>query len=194
MEEAASNNHHHLHPIGLFQAPIPVSSSSEESPGSIPFPPHGGLVAYVKDGFMPFNFLESFPKLNQAQVSKPPSPSKFPNVALFLQEPTMLNPTTLAIGEKGEPGPNLSQLGQIQSQTGDGWLRMNQSLTEHSTQIAKSASTGFVVISFITTWKAVQRGKAKTSGKMGCRDTAPEKPKKGLAKDFQQCRRSGYGI
>ncbi|KAK8608985.1 hypothetical protein V6N13_025294 [Hibiscus sabdariffa] len=123
MEEAASNNHHHLHPIGLFQAPIP---------GSIPFPPHGGLVAYVKDGFMPFNFLESFPKLNQAQVSKPPSPSKFPNVALFLQEPTMLNPTTLAIGEKGEPGPNLSQLGQIQSQTGDGWLRMNQSLTASS--------------------------------------------------------------
>ncbi|KAL4388881.1 hypothetical protein GQ457_09G016680 [Hibiscus cannabinus] len=99
-------------------------------------PSHGGLPSDVKDGFMPLNFLESFPKLSQAQVSKPPSPSKFPNLTLFLQEPVMLDPTTQAIGsieKKGEPGPTHSfqmpRLGQIQSQMGDDWLGMNQSST-----------------------------------------------------------------
>ncbi|KAK8555338.1 hypothetical protein V6N13_037307 [Hibiscus sabdariffa] len=103
-------------------------------------PSHGGLPSDVNDGFMPLNFLESFPKLNQAQVSKPSSPWKFPNLTLFLQEPVMLDPTTRAIGsieKKGEPGPTLSenhsfqmpQLGQIQYEMGDEWLGMNQSLT-----------------------------------------------------------------
>ncbi|KAE8668089.1 ERF060 protein [Hibiscus syriacus] len=117
----------------------PPSSSPEESPGSnllknIPgifrqdvlnehhssllcsgfrsVPPHGGLVSD-----MPLNFLDSFPKLDR--------------------EPAMLDPTTRAVGEKGEPGSTLSenhsfqmpQLGQIQSQTGNEWLRMNQRLT-----------------------------------------------------------------
>ncbi|GMI69968.1 hypothetical protein like AT4G13620 [Hibiscus trionum] len=103
-------------------------------------PSHVGLASDVKDGFMPLNFLESFPKLNQAQVPEPPSPSKFPNLTLFLPEPAMLDPTTRAIGsivKKDEPAPTLSenhsfqmpQLGRIQSQMGDEWLRMNQSLT-----------------------------------------------------------------
>ncbi|XWS09148.1 hypothetical protein CRYUN_Cryun40dG0061200 [Craigia yunnanensis] len=72
--------------------------------------PPGGSVSHVKDGFIPVNFLESFPKLNQAQV-----------------------------GQKGEPTSTLSQnspfhmpqLGQIQSQPGNGWLRINQSLTSY---------------------------------------------------------------
>ncbi|KAE8732476.1 ERF055 protein [Hibiscus syriacus] len=104
--------------------------------GSVPS--HGGLVSDVMDGFMPLNFLESFPKLNQAQVSEPPSPSKFPNLTLFLQEPAMLDPTTRAIGKKSEPGPNhsfqLPQLGQIQSRMGDEWLRMNQSCASFQTK------------------------------------------------------------
>ncbi|MBA0725072.1 hypothetical protein Golax_021689 [Gossypium laxum] len=111
-------------------------------------PPHGGLVSEVKDGFMPLNFLETFPKLNQAQVSEPPSPSttsKFPNLTLFLQEPGMLDPSRRAIGsmgKKGEPGSTLCQnpsfqmpqLGQVQSQMGDEWLRMNQSLTSYQSK------------------------------------------------------------
>ncbi|XWS13424.1 hypothetical protein CRYUN_Cryun36dG0036200 [Craigia yunnanensis] len=113
--------------------------------------PPGGSVSEVKDGFIPMNFLESFPKLNQAQVSEPPSPSylsttsKFPNLTLFLQEPTMLDPSTPvidAIGKKSEPTSTLSQnppfhmpqLGQIQSQPGNEWLRINQNLTSYPSE------------------------------------------------------------
>ncbi|KAE8704491.1 Ethylene-responsive transcription factor RAP2-13 [Hibiscus syriacus] len=113
--------------------------------GSVPS--HGGLFSDVKNGFMPLNFLESFPKLNRSRVSEPPSPSKFPNLTLFLQGPGMLDPTTRAICsnvEKGEPGPNhsfeLPQLGQVQSRMADEWLRMNQSLT--SFQFKASTSSG----------------------------------------------------
>ncbi|OMP04169.1 hypothetical protein COLO4_09890 [Corchorus olitorius] len=115
--------------------------------------PPGNPVSEVKDGFIPVNFLESFPKLNQAQVSEPPSPpsslsptSKFPNLTLFLQEPTMLDPSTGvnidSIGKKSEPISTLSQNppfhlpqpGQIQSQPGNEWLRINQSLTNYQSK------------------------------------------------------------
>ncbi|XP_022760851.1 ethylene-responsive transcription factor ERF062-like [Durio zibethinus] len=101
----------------------------------------GGCVSDVKDGFIPVSFLESFPKLNQVQVSEPPSPSsisatsKFPNLALFLQEPTMLDPSTRVIDSIGKKSLNplfeMPQVGQIQSQPGDEWLRINQSLTNY---------------------------------------------------------------
>ncbi|XWS35134.1 hypothetical protein CRYUN_Cryun21dG0100100 [Craigia yunnanensis] len=110
--------------------------------------PPGGSVSDVKDGFIPVNFLESFPKLNQAQVSEPPSPSsmsttsEFPNLTLFLQEPTMLDPSTRvidSIGKKNETTSTLSQnppfhmpqLGQIQSQPGNEWLQINKSLINY---------------------------------------------------------------
>ena len=110
--------------------------------------PPGGSVSDVKDSFIPMNFLESFPKLNQAQIPEPPSPSslsttsKFPNLTLFLQEPTMLDPSTPVIdviGKRSEPTSTLSenlpfhmpQLGQIQSQPGNEWLKINQSLTSY---------------------------------------------------------------
>ncbi|KAK6255187.1 hypothetical protein SCA6_016492 [Theobroma cacao] len=110
--------------------------------------PPGDSVSDIKDGFIPVNFLESFPEVHHAQVSEPPSPSslsttsKFPNLTLFLPEPTMIDPSTRAIvsiGKKSEPTSNLSQdptyhtpqLGQIQSQPGNEWLRINQSLTNY---------------------------------------------------------------
>ncbi|XVF29130.1 hypothetical protein REPUB_Repub15cG0093000 [Reevesia pubescens] len=108
----------------------------------------GGSVSDVMDGFIHVNFLESFPKLNQTQVSEPPSPSsmsttsEFPNLTLFLQEPTMLDPTARvidSIGKKSEttstlfqnPPFHMPQLGQIQSQPGNEWLTMNQSLKSY---------------------------------------------------------------
>ncbi|XVF38005.1 hypothetical protein REPUB_Repub20aG0060400 [Reevesia pubescens] len=106
--------------------------------------PPGGSVSDVKDGFIPVNFLESFPKLNQAQVSEPPSPSslstksKFPNLTLFLQEPTTLDPSTRVIEPTStlsqNPPAHMPQLGQIQSQPGNEWLRINQSMTNYSSK------------------------------------------------------------
>ncbi|XP_022722995.1 ethylene-responsive transcription factor ERF062-like [Durio zibethinus] len=87
--------------------------------GSVHLP--GDSVTDVKGGFVPVNFLESFPKLNQAQVSEPPSPS---------------TPVIDSNGEKSEPASTLSQnhmpqLGQIQSQLGNEWLNINQSLKSY---------------------------------------------------------------
>ncbi|KAF5736637.1 putative AP2/ERF domain-containing transcription factor [Tripterygium wilfordii] len=85
----------------------------------------------VEESLVPVNFLESFPKLAQTQVSEPPSPSslttnasKYPNLTLFLQEPTMLSSSTRIKNQKIEPlsslssSPNTSfssiaQLGQV---------------------------------------------------------------------------------
>ncbi|XP_044498790.1 ethylene-responsive transcription factor ERF062-like [Mangifera indica] len=94
--------------------------------------PHGGAsVSDVKDSFIPVNFLESFPKITQA----PPSPSslsttsKFPNLTLFLQEPPLLNPST-----QMADSPHLPQLGHIQCQPGNEWLKINQSFANYSSK------------------------------------------------------------
>ncbi|KAE8708734.1 ERF060 protein [Hibiscus syriacus] len=113
---------------------IPTASKCLNDPiicGFSSVPPLAGLVSD-----MPVNSLESFPKLNRALVSEPPSPLKFPELTLFSQEPAVLDPTTRTVGEKGERGSILSdnhsfempQLGRIQSQTGNEWLGMNQRL------------------------------------------------------------------
>ncbi|KAJ4841748.1 hypothetical protein Tsubulata_003034, partial [Turnera subulata] len=105
---------------------------------------------------MPVNFLESFPKLNEAQVPEPPSPSslstsKFPNLTLFLQEPAaLLGPPSKQVVDHPlvknqsscEPMslfPNTSfslpQLGQIHSQPpGSEWLKMNSPLQNYPTK------------------------------------------------------------
>ncbi|GKV35949.1 hypothetical protein SLEP1_g44144 [Rubroshorea leprosula] len=79
---------------------------------------------------VPVNFLESFPKLNQAApVSKPPCPpsslAKLPNLTLVLPEPAMLDP--LLQGEKPvlsqNPTYNMSQTGQ---QDDHQWHILNQ--------------------------------------------------------------------
>ncbi|KAK9288561.1 hypothetical protein L1049_017020 [Liquidambar formosana] len=99
---------------------------------------------------VPVNFLESFPELTQTQVSEPPSPSslqpssKFPNLTLFLQEPTMLDPSTpiadsVGNNQKCEYSMPLStnplfpmpQLSQIQLLPGIEWLKINQTLTNY---------------------------------------------------------------
>ncbi|XVE81352.1 hypothetical protein DITRI_Ditri15bG0056900 [Diplodiscus trichospermus] len=113
--------------------------------------PPGVSVSDVKDGFIPLNLLESFPEQNQAQISEPTSPSslsttsKFPNLTLFLQEPTMLDPSTPvidSIGKKSEPTSTLSQTcpfhvpqpSHIQSQPVNEWLRVNQTLAGYQSK------------------------------------------------------------
>ncbi|KDP39366.1 hypothetical protein JCGZ_01123 [Jatropha curcas] len=93
----------------------------------------------------PVNFLESFPKISRSQISEPSSPSKFPNLTLFLQEPNnSFDPakqTTHHEDQKFEPMllfPNASfslpQLGQIHTQENQEWLKINQTLTNYSTK------------------------------------------------------------
>nr|APQ47312.1 AP2/ERF domain-containing transcription factor [Vernicia montana] len=96
---------------------------------------------------IPVNFLESFPRINQTQVSEPSSPSKFPNLTLFLKEPTsLLDPskqtTDHSLNENLEPMllfPNsttfsLPQLEQIHTQQSQEWLKINQTLTAYPTK------------------------------------------------------------
>jgi hypothetical protein len=123
-----------------------------------------------KESFIiPVNFLDTFPKLTQAQVSDQPSSpsslsatSKFPNLTLFLQEPTMLDPSTRI--PDSPTGKNLkcqsmssssssfssfpiSQFGQIQShQSDDQWLKIDQNMTNYS-------SKGLINDSWLSTTK-----------------------------------------
>ncbi|XP_044487646.1 ethylene-responsive transcription factor ERF062-like [Mangifera indica] len=99
--------------------------------------PHGrASVFYEKDSFIPVNFLQSFPKLTQAQVSEPPYPSslcttsKFPNLTLFLKEPPMLkSPAQMAESIGKNPS-----FGHIQCEPGNEWLKVNESLTNYSSK------------------------------------------------------------
>ncbi|KAM7485722.1 hypothetical protein LguiA_001731 [Lonicera macranthoides] len=54
----------------------------------------GTSSAHVKEAYIPLNFLESFPKLNQAQPSSPSSP---PNLSLFLNEPAIIDISKRAV-------------------------------------------------------------------------------------------------
>ncbi|XP_059632167.1 ethylene-responsive transcription factor ERF062-like [Cornus florida] len=109
----------------------------------------GNLSDHVKNGYVPLNFLKSFPELNHVQVpepSTPPSqssPSKFPNLGLCLQEPNILNIPTGAVDSLGKtlksepmssslnPLFHMSQHGQSQLQPGVEWLKINQTLTDY---------------------------------------------------------------
>ncbi|XVF65200.1 hypothetical protein PTKIN_Ptkin09bG0228200 [Pterospermum kingtungense] len=148
-EEASGVNLLKNIPGFIRQDIVPEHHSSLFVSGFGSVHPPGGCVSDVKDGFVPVNFLKSFPEQNQTQVSEPPSPSslsttsKFPNLSLFLQAPTMLDPASTpvidSIGKKSEPTPALSQnppfhmpqLGQFQSQPSNEWLRINQSLASY---------------------------------------------------------------
>eukprot|EP00257_Ricinus_communis_P004645 XP_002518093.2 ethylene-responsive transcription factor ERF062 [Ricinus communis] len=112
------------------------------------------LLSEIKESSnIPVNFLESFPKLNQTQVSdhQPSSPSKFPNLTLFLQEPSLLlDPSSKqkidSLSHENrtmfEPmlrfpssSVSVSQLEQIYGQTSqDQWLKINQTLTYYPTK------------------------------------------------------------
>ncbi|KAK6930710.1 AP2/ERF domain [Dillenia turbinata] len=88
--------------------------------------------------FIPLNLLEAFPKLaHHEPTTQPNSPSsKFPNLSLFLEEPTMLDPknhpkhdsTTLSATNPLFP---MSQISQNHHQQGLNWLKMSQSLTKY---------------------------------------------------------------
>ncbi|XP_022735061.1 ethylene-responsive transcription factor ERF062-like [Durio zibethinus] len=137
------------------------SSSAEEAPGAsllknIPgFIRQDVVIEHHSSSFVsgfssvhpPMNFLESLPKLNKSQVTEPTSPSsmsttsEFPNLTLFLQEPTMLDPSTSvidSIGKKSEPASTSSQylpFHMPQDQPGNEWLRINQGLTNYPSKV-----------------------------------------------------------
>ncbi|KAF2291965.1 hypothetical protein GH714_042307 [Hevea brasiliensis] len=111
-------------------------------------PSSGASLSDITESSIPVNFLESFPKINQTQVSEPSSSSKFPNLTLFLQEPRLLDPSrqttttgSLSENQRFEPMllfPNTSfsmpQLGKVHCQPGDEWLKINQTLTDYPTK------------------------------------------------------------
>ncbi|KAE8076249.1 hypothetical protein FH972_014912 [Carpinus fangiana] len=154
-----------------------------------------------KESFIiPVNFLDTFPKLTQAQVSDQPSSpsslsaiSKFPNLTLFLQEPTMLDPSTRI--PDSPTGKNLkcqsmsssssssfssfpiAQFGQIQShQSDDQWLKIDQNMTNYS-------SKGLINDS----WLSTKTQPMKYSGRRGISahkqptDSPPTSPKNHLS-------------
>lgn len=150
-EEAASGGSLIKNVPGFVKRDVMKENHSRFVSGLNSVHPHGAAVSDVKDNFIPVNFLESFPKLSQAsQVSEPPSPSslsKFPNLTLFWQEPSMLNPpkqiAAESLGKNQEseimslssnPSFQLSQLENIQCQSGSEWLKINQSLANYSTK------------------------------------------------------------
>lgn len=114
----------------------------------------------AKESFIPVNFLDTFPKLTQAQLSdhQPSSPSslsattKFPNLTLFLQEPqpTMLDPSTpiadsptMSSSSSSFSSFPMSQIGQIQSHGGDDhqWLKIDQNMTNYSSNWLSTTKT-----------------------------------------------------
>lgn len=115
--------------------------------------PPGASATVAKERFIPVNFLDTFPKLTQAdQVSQPSSPSslsatsKFPNLTLFLQEPTMLdssariadspgsNTKCQSISSSSRPFFPVSQIGQFQSRRGNEWVKVHQDWTNYSSK------------------------------------------------------------
>lgn len=112
----------------------------------------GASISDINESSVPVNFLESFPRLDKTQVSEPPSPSslpttsKFPNLNLFLQEPTLLDPTKQIVDSPGKnkkcepmplfPNTSFSRplLGQVHGPSGNEWLKINQTLANYSTR------------------------------------------------------------
>ncbi|KAI5650636.1 hypothetical protein M9H77_36641 [Catharanthus roseus] len=102
---------------------------------------------HVKENHIPLNFLESFPSKAHHQVpepcSSPNSLSKFPNLGLFLQEPSILEISRKAEESLSKNDDNQnplfpisqSQMGQNQIHPGTNqWLKINQNLTNYSSK------------------------------------------------------------
>ncbi|XP_052207909.1 ethylene-responsive transcription factor ERF062-like [Diospyros lotus] len=141
-------------PDGLFSGPPQSNSSVEDASAATfvgrwnPVDSNGASFSCPRDGHIPVNFLKSFPELSRphvAEPSSPPSPaatSKFPNLGLFLQEPTILEISARANESLGRslkieptnPSSALSQLGQTQHHPGLEWLKINQNLTSCSSR------------------------------------------------------------
>nr|QNI23838.1 AP2/ERF transcription factor [Camptotheca acuminata] len=128
---------------------VPVDEASAASRLFVPglnFDPNRSSETDVKDSYIPLNFLKSFPELNHPQLPEPSSPpslspnSKFPNLGLFLQEPSTRAAESFGKychkSERMSSSQNslfsLPQLGQIhQLQPGIEWLKINQNLTSY---------------------------------------------------------------
>ncbi|KAA8548406.1 hypothetical protein F0562_000090 [Nyssa sinensis] len=143
-------------PDRLFSSTESTSSVDEAPAASHLFVPGlnfgnpiGSSASNVKNSYIPVNFLKSFPELNHPQMPEPSSPpsssptSKFPNLGLFLQEPTILDISTRAAESLGKsqkcesmsssPNPlfSMPQHGQNQLEPGIEWLKINQNLTNY---------------------------------------------------------------
>ncbi|XP_061337563.1 ethylene-responsive transcription factor ERF062 [Gastrolobium bilobum] len=104
----------------------------------------GVSASDIKHDSIPLNLLETLSALPIAQVSDEPvassassssSTPKFPNLSLFLQEPTMLHSSSSHIksgevmSETTNPTYSWSQFGQTQHQSGSDSHKMNKNVT-----------------------------------------------------------------
>ncbi|CAI9117735.1 OLC1v1019199C1 [Oldenlandia corymbosa var. corymbosa] len=90
----------------------------------------------------PWNFLESFPAIRESLSSSqaPPDhhqPCSFPNLGLFLQEPSVLDVSKKAaesVGKAQKSEPVLSCQNPLfpMSQAGTEWLKINQNITNNA--------------------------------------------------------------
>ncbi|XP_019180338.1 PREDICTED: ethylene-responsive transcription factor ERF062-like [Ipomoea nil] len=105
------------------------------------FPHHGGLsFSDQAAAGIPLNFLESFPSLNAA-ANAPSSSSNFPNLGLFLQQPSVVEtpkkPSSSSSSHSQVSDNFLFPVSQINGefrQPAESWLRMNQTLTSYSSK------------------------------------------------------------
>lgn len=111
----------------------------------------GSSSAQNTGSHIPLNLLDSFPAINEAQVPEScPSPpplrtaSKFPNLGLFLQEPSLMEISRKATESLGKsqkreamqlysqnPLLPISEVGKSQLQP---WLKINQHITNNSSK------------------------------------------------------------
>ncbi|XP_041000062.1 ethylene-responsive transcription factor ERF062-like [Juglans microcarpa x Juglans regia] len=137
---------HHLSPFisGLNSDHVPSGASAS---------------GRAKESFMiPVNFLDTFPKLAQSQVSQPSSPSSFsvtsksPNLTLFLQEPIIMlesrnaddspgknvNIKCQSISSSSNPSFPMSKPGQIPSHRNNEWHGIKRDLKNYSSWLSTS--------------------------------------------------------
>ncbi|XP_068316962.1 ethylene-responsive transcription factor ERF062 [Pyrus communis] len=148
----------------------PLSSESSSSSAEDVSLSGSNLINNTSSPFVPLNFLETFPQLTRAQVSdqpptSPPSlsskPSRFPKLTLFLQQPSLLDPSSSSSSPSSSSSmqvevvnslgktkrcnelsslltpsfPAPQAIDQIQHQPGMiEWLKINQTLANHSSK------------------------------------------------------------
>lgn len=122
---ALAHHQHHEGSKSLSSSPDDHQSSSvNRPPGSTP------CSDVLKENSIPVNFLKMFPKVSELpsnSSSSSSSSSKFPNLTLFLEEPTMLDPSS---PPKNETISSSSFQVPQHSQVPDmGWLKVHQNLS-----------------------------------------------------------------
>ncbi|KAF5465011.1 hypothetical protein F2P56_015045 [Juglans regia] len=142
-EEASDASWSHNIP-GFSTKQDVIHDEHHQSPfvsGLNPDHPPGASASGAKESFIPVNFLGAFPKLTQAQVSQPSSPSslsaktRYPNLTLFLQEPSLLDSSSRiadnspcknikcqSISSSSYPSFPMTQVAHIPSRRSNEWL------------------------------------------------------------------------